>query len=100
MCRVKAKIKRKSVVLQTIGYRGKKEAKTPAADLRQARALILYKKDVKKVGVKVGSTVTVKVGRKKVPCEVKRWSRGSRLLLPKTEYPFKNIKNPSRYLVH
>ena len=100
MCKVKANIKRKSVVLQTIGYRGKREGKTPVADLRQARALILSKKDVKKVGVKLGATVTVKVGRKKIPCEVKRWSRGSRLLLPKTEYPFKNIKSPSRYLVH
>ena len=91
MCRVKAKVKGKSVVLQTIGYRGKREAKTVAGDLRQARAFVAYKKDVRKLGLKLGSTVTVKVGRKKIKAKVKKWSRGSRLLLPSTKFPLKGV---------
>jgi len=89
MCKVKAKIGRKKVVLQTIGYRGKKEAKTTIGDLRQARAFIAYKKDSK--GLRVGSTKTVRVAGKKIKVKVKKWSRGSRLLLPKQDRPLKGI---------
>jgi len=92
MCKVKAKVKRRSVVLQSLGYRGKKEAKTEVGDLRQARAFIAYKKDAKRLGLKIGSEVTVKIGRKKIKAKVKRWSRGSRLLLPKEKYPLKKMK--------
>jgi len=93
MCKVKAKLGRRRVLLQTIGYRGKKEAKTPLADARQARAFIVPKKDAK--GLKIGSTRTVVVAGKKIKCTVKKWSRGSRLLLPKSQYPLKNI-SPKR----
>ena len=92
MCKVKGEVKGKPVVLQTMGYAGKREAKTPVGDIRQARTLILYKHDAKGLGVKPGSRVTVKVGRKKIPCEAKRWSRGSILLVPKKEkHPFANM---------
>jgi len=93
MCKVKAKLGRKNVILQTIGYRGKREAKSEIGDLRQARAFIVYKKDAK--GLKVGSTITVKIGRRKIKAIVKRWSRGSKLLLPKEEYPLKNLSAQS-----
>ena len=91
MCKVKAKVSRKRVVLQTLGYRGRKEAKTEIGDLRQARSFIVYKKDAK--GLRVGSEVTVKIGRKKIKAEVKRWSRGSRLLVPKEQYPLRNLRS-------
>ena len=89
MCKAKAKVKGKNIVVQSIGYRGAKEAKTPAADLRQARAFIVYKKDAK--GLRVGGTVTVTIAGKRVKCKVKRWSRGSRLLLPKQEHPLRDV---------
>ncbi|RLE49210.1 MAG: hypothetical protein DRJ18_00235 [Candidatus Methanomethylicota archaeon] len=101
MCRVKAKVKGKPVILQTMGYRGKSEAKTPLADLRQARTMVVPKSEARKIGLKVGSTVTVKIGKAKIPAEVKRWSYGSRLLVPKEEYPFKRLstKTLSKYLI-
>ena len=89
MCKVKARVKGRKLILQSLGYRGKREAKTEVGDLRQARAFIVYKKDAK--GLKVGSTVTVQIGRKKIKALVKRWSRGSRLLLPKEDRPLKNL---------
>ena len=89
MCKVRAKIGRRKVVVQSIGYRGKREAKTPIADLRQARCFIVPKKDAK--GLKVGSTKTVQIGRKKIPCTVKKWSHGSRLLVPKEQYPLRDL---------
>ena len=92
MCKVQGIVKGKPVVLQTMGYAGKQEAKTPIGDIRQARTLILYKHDAKGLGVKPGSRVTVKVGRKKIPCEAKPWSRGSILLVPQKEkHPFANM---------
>lgn len=89
MCKVKAKIRGKIKVLQTIGYRGKKEAKTPLADLRQARCFIAPKNQAK--GLKVGKKVTVTVGKKKIKCTVKKWSRGSKLLIPHENYPLKSL---------
>ena len=104
MCKVKAKVKGKEVVLQTIGYRGKREAKTELGDIRQARALIMYKKDAKTLGVKEGSRLRVRVIKtesghpvnKTVTVVVKKWSKGSKLLLPKEEYPFKGVGKRKR----
>jgi len=91
MCKVKAKVRGKAVTLQTIGYRGRRERKSPIADARQARSFIVYKKDVRKLRLKIGSTVTVNVGGKKIKAKVRKWSRGSRLLLPKSQYPLKGL---------
>ena len=92
MCKVKARIGRTQLVMQTIGYRGKREARTHLGDLHQARALIVYKKDAQKLkGLKVGKTVTVKIGRRKIKAVVKKWSRGSRLLLPTNPNAFKGL---------
>lgn len=101
MCKVKAKVKGQPVILQTMGYRGKREAKTPLADLRQARTMIVPKSEARKLGLKVGSTVTVKIGNAKIPAKVKRWSKGSKLLVPKEEYPFKKLstRTLSKYLI-
>jgi len=104
MCKVKAKVKGKEVVLQTIGYRGKREAKSELGDIRQARALIMYKKDAKALRVKEGSRLKVKVLKtesghpvnKTVTVTVKKWSKGSKLLLPKEEYPFKGAGKKRR----
>ena len=84
-------MKRKTVTLQTIGYRGRRERRTPIADARQARAFIVYKADARKLRLRLGSTVTVDVGGKKIRAKVKRWSRGSRLLLPVSQYPLKGV---------
>jgi len=89
MCKAKARVGRRRVVVQTLGYRGKREARTDLGDLKQARSFIVYKDDAK--GLKVGKTVTVTIAGKKVKCKVKRWSRGSRLLLPLTQYPLKKV---------
>ena len=89
MCKVKARLKGRRVVLQTLGYRGKREARTTVGDLRQARSFIVYKKDAK--NLKVGSTVTVQIGRKRIHCKVRKWARGSRLLLPTEPEPFKRF---------
>ena len=89
MCKVKAKLKRKQVVLQTIGYRGAREAKTPLADARQARMFIVPKQDAR--GLRVGSTVTVNIAGRKIKCKVRKWSRGSKLLVPTKDYPLKTI---------
>ena len=91
MCRVWARVRRKKVVLQTIGYRGRREAKSEFQDLKQARALIMYKSDAEALGVKTGQTVTVTVGRRRLKCKVLNWSRGSKLLLPSKEYPFADL---------
>jgi len=102
MCKVMGVVKGKPVVLQTMGYAGKRELKTSIGDIRQARTLILYKHDAKGLGVKPGRRVTVKVGRKKIPCEAKPWSRGSILLVPKKEkHPFANmsLRSLKRHLV-
>ena len=93
MCRVRIRIGRRTIIANTIGYRGKREAHSDLADARQARAFIVPKKDAK--GLKIGSTRTVVVAGKKIKCTVKKWSRGSRLLLPKSQYPLKNI-SPKR----
>lgn len=93
MCKVRARLKGRRVVLQTLGYRGRREARTDVGDLRQARSFIVYKKDAR--GLKVGSTVTVQVGRKRIRCKVRRWSRGSRLLLPTEPEPFRNFSTRS-----
>ena len=102
MCRVKVKIKGSPAVVNTLGYRGKREAKTPLADLRQARSILVPKTEARRLNLKVGSTVTVKVGRRKIKAKVRRWSRGSRLLVPQEEYPFKGLstKTLRKYLVH
>jgi len=99
MCRVRAKIKRSEVVLNTIGYRGSKEAQTPLADIRQARAFIMRKEDARRLGIRTGSKVTVKIGRARIPTEAKNWSRGSKLLLPKEQYPLRDIKSVRNYVV-
>jgi len=91
VCKVKARVRRKNVVLQTIGARGSREAKTHLGDLRQMRAFIVYKNDVGKLGLRLGSTVTVTVAGKRIKCKVKKWSRGSRLLLPLKDYPLKDV---------
>jgi len=93
MCKVKAKLGRRRVTLQTVGYRGKREAKTPIADARQARFFIVPKSQAK--GLKIGSTRTVVVAGKKIKCKVKKWSRGSKSLWPTSQYPLKNI-SPKR----
>ena len=93
MCKAKAKVGRKQVVVQTMGWRGRHEARTDLGDLRQARSFIVYKKDAK--GLKIGKTVTITIAGKKVRCKVKRWSRGSRLLLPVSQYPLRNV-SPKR----
>jgi len=89
MCRVAAKVKGRNLVLQTIGYRGKREARSMIGDLRQARAFIVYKEDAK--GLRIGSNVVVTVAGRRIKCKVKRWSRGSKLLLPVKDYPLKNV---------
>jgi len=91
MCRVWARVRRKKVVLQTIGYRGRREAKSEFQDLKQARALIMYKADAEALGVRTGQTITVTVGKRRLRCKVLNWSRGSKLLLPSKEYPFKDL---------
>ena len=58
-------------------------------DLRQARAFIVYKKDAR--GLRVGSTRTVVVAGKRIKCRVRRWSRGSRLLVPISGRPLAKI---------
>ena len=99
MCKVKARLKGRTTVLQTIGYRGKREAHSPLADLKQARSFIVYKQDAR--GLSPGSRVTVSIGSRKIPCKVRRWSRGSRLLVPEEEYPLAGLSTStlSRYLV-
>jgi len=99
MCKVKARLKGRTTVLQTIGYRGKREARSPVADLKQARSFIVYKQDAR--GLSPGSRVTVSIGNRKIPCKVRRWSRGSRLLVPEEEYPLAGLSTStlSRYLV-
>jgi len=89
MCKVKARLGRKKVVLQTIGYRGRREARTHLGDLKQARAFIVYKKDAR--GLRVGSTRTVVVAGKRIKCRVRRWSRGSRLLVPVSSRPLARV---------
>ena len=101
MCRVKGKVKGVNVVMNTIGYRGSREAKTPLADLRQARMLVVPKSEARKAGLKVGTTVTVKIGNAKIRGTVKPWSRGSKVIVPKEQYPFKkySTKTLSKYLI-
>jgi len=89
MCRVRIRIGRRTIIANTIGYRGKREAHSDLADARQARALIVPKAQAK--GLRIGKEVTVRVGRRKFKATVKRWSRGSRMLLPHEQYPLKNI---------
>ena len=91
MCRVFARVRGREVVLQTMGYRGRREARSEFQDLKQARALIMYKADAKALGIKTGQTITVTVGRRRLRCKVLNWSRGSKLLLPSEEYPFADL---------
>ena len=91
MCRVFARVRGREVILQTMGYRGKKEARSEFQDLKQARALIMYKADARALGVRTGQVVTVTVGRRRLRCKVLNWSRGSKLLLPSEEYPFADL---------
>ena len=100
MCRVYATVKGRRIILQTIGYRGKREARTEFSDLRQARAFIMYKADARALGIKVGSRVTVRVGRRRIVCRVRSWSRGSKLLLPSREYPLAGISRAEFERVH
>jgi len=89
MCRVKARVKGKNRILQSLGYRGKREAKTPLGDARQARMFIVPKSQAG--GLRVGSTVTVTIAGRRIKCRVKRWSRGAKLLVPTKEYPLRDI---------
>ena len=91
VCRVWARVRRKKVILQTIGYRSKREAKSEFQDLKQARGLIMYKSDAQALGIKTGQTITVTVGRRRLKCKVLNWSRGSKLLLPNKDYPFADL---------
>jgi len=91
MCKAKARVGRRKIVVQTIGYRGRREKRTDLGDLKQARSFIVYKDYAK--GLKVGKTVTATIAGKKIRAKVKRWSRGSRLLLPVSQYPLKNISS-------
>ncbi len=100
MCKVKARIRGREVVIQTIGYRGKKEAHDDYHDLKQARNFIVYKRDVRGLGLRVGSTVTVRIGSRRVKCKVKKWSRGSRLLVPLKDYPLKELPRKEFKEVH
>ena len=95
MCRIKVKIKGKNAVVNTMGYRGAREAHTPLGDARQARMFVVPKSEARKLGLKTGTNIVVKVGRAKIRGTVKRWSRGSRLLLPVSQYPLRNV-SPKR----
>ena len=101
MCKIVGKVKGVNIVMNTIGYRGAKEAKTPLADLRQARMFVVPKAEARKAGLKVGTTVTVKLGNAKIRGTVKPWSRGSKVIIPKEQYPFKkySTRTLSKYLI-
>jgi len=89
MCKVKAKIGRKTVTLQSLGYRGKKEARTPLGDLRQARMFIIPKSQAR--GLKVGSTQTITIAGKRIRVKVKKWGRGARVLVPSSQRPLGKV---------
>ena len=91
MCRIKVKIKGKNAVVNTLGYRGAREAHTPLGDARQARMFVVPKSEARKLGLKTGTNVVVKVGRAKIRGTVKRWSRGSKIIVPSQQYPLKRV---------
>ncbi len=100
MCKIRAKIKGKEIVLQTMGYRGKKEARSDFGDVKQCRSFIVYKADAQRLGLRVGQTVTVTIAGRRLKCKVKKWSRGSRLLLPSKEYPLKDLTRREFSKIH
>ena len=101
MCRVKAKVKGVDIVVNTVGYRGKREAHSPLGDARQARMFIVPKAEARKAGLKTGTSVVVKIGRAKIRGTVKNWSRGSKAIVPAEQYPLKklSLKTLRRHLI-
>ena len=93
---IKVKIGGKEAVVKAGGYTGKNEAKTPKGDVITANRVWVDKETARRLGLRVGKKVRIRVGRTVKTGVVKRWSRGSRQIIflkPGLPRSVKVIKN-------
>ena len=89
---VKAKVNGKLIIAKVGGYTGLSEARTPLGDIMSANRMWLSKEQARNLGLHIGQTVNVSLGRKRTKGKVYKWSRGARQIVFQTRLKLKTAE--------
>ena len=74
-------VRGKKVIAKLGGYTGKSEHASPIGDIMSANRAWIDKTTARRLKLRIGQRVKVKVGRRVVFGKVYKWSRGSRQII-------------------